>query len=283
MKPVRFEYVRPASMDEALAVLGRHPEAVILAGGQSLLPMLNMRLVAPSHVVDISRLKGLDEISIAGGWLRLGALVRHCELAASSAVAEAAPLLKDAALHIGHPAIRNRGTIGGSLALADPAAELPACLLALGGRIEIQGPDGTRVLPAAEFFTGTFQTGLRAGEIIRAVEVPVLAPGYRSGFSELARRHGDYALAGLAAHARVDEGRVFDLRLAFFGASDKPVLALAAARKLEGEILSEANITAAAAALGDDIQAVGQPGCGAQTKLHHCGVLTRRALARLAA
>lgn len=283
MKPAAFNYVRPASMDAALALLGEHTDAVVLAGGQSLLPMLNMRLLAPSHVVDITSLPELTEVSVQDGRLRMGALLRHCELASSQLIAEAAPLLREAAHHIGHPAIRNRGTIGGSLALADPAAELPACLLALGGRVEIVGVDGKREVEAADFFTGTFETALRPGEILRAVEVPVIDPGYRSDFSELARRHGDYALAGLAAHGRIDDGRVRDLRLAFFGASDKPVLASTAARKLEGAVLTEANIEAAAATLGDDFEAIGQPGCGAQTKLHHCGVLARRALSRLAA
>ncbi len=283
MKPAAFNYVRPASMDAALALLGEHTDAVVLAGGQSLLPMLNMRLLAPSHVVDITALPELTEVSVQDGRLRMGALLRHCELASSQLIAEAAPLLREAAHHIGHPAIRNRGTIGGSLALADPAAELPACLLALGGRVEIVGVDGKREVEAADFFTGTFETALRPGEILRAVEVPVIDPGYRSDFSKLARRHGDYALAGLAAHGRIDDGRVRDLRLAFFGASDKPVLASTAARKLEGAVLTEANIEAAAATLGDDFEAIGQPGCGAQTKLHHCGVLARRALSRLAA
>lgn len=283
MKPAPFDYVRPSSIEEALAFLGAHPDAVVLAGGQSLVPMLNMRLVAPTHVVDIGALPGLREISVKGGRLRMGALLRHCDIAASQAIVEAAPLLKEAALHIGHPAIRNRGTIGGSLALADPAAELPACLLALGGRVEIEGPDGPRHVEAAEFFTGAFETSLRPGELLRAVEVPVLAPGYRSGFGELARRHGDYALAGLAAHGRIDAGRVFDLRLAFFGAGDRPVLAVAAAGKLEGEVLSAANIATAVSALAEDIEPIGQPGCGAETKLHHCGVLTKRVLGRMAA
>jgi carbon-monoxide dehydrogenase medium subunit len=282
VKPAPFDYLKPSSVDEALALLDHHPDAVVLAGGQSLLPMLNMRLATPSHVVDIGGLADLKMISLDDGRLRLGALVRHCDLATSPVVAGAAALLRDAALHIGHPAIRNRGTIGGSLALADPAAELPACLLALGGRIEIVGPDGRRMVEAGDFFNGAFATALHPGELLCAVEVPVPGPAYHSRFSELARRHGDYALAGLAAHGRIEDGRVYDLRLAFFGAGDRPVLAATAARKLEGEALTEANIAAAAATLGEDIQALGQPGCGAETKLHHCGVLARRVLAQLA-
>lgn len=282
MKPAAFDYVKPSSVDEALSLLGEHPDAVVLAGGQSLLPMLNMRLVAPSHVVDIAAIPGLDDISLQDGSLRIGALARHCDLAASLQIREAAPLLGEAVLHIGHPAIRNRGTIGGSLSLADPAAELPACLLALGGAVEIVGPDGRRVLPAVEFFTGTFETALRPGELLSAVEIPVPAAGYRSGFSELARRHGDYALAGLAAHGRIDEGSVYDLRLAFFAVGDRPMLARATAQILEGQKLTADTIASAVENLGDDIQVTGQPGCGVQTKLHHCGVLARRVLARLA-
>ncbi len=283
MKPAPFNYIKPSSIGDALAALGEHPEAVLLAGGQSLLPMLNMRLVAPSHVIDIGALPAMNEVSIADGWLRMGALLRHCDLAASPTVAEAAPLLQAAARHIGHPAIRNRGTIGGSLALADPAAELPACLLALGGRLVIEGLDGERVVEAAAFFTGTFETALRRDEILRAVEVPVLAPKYRSEFHELARRLGDYALVGLAAHGQIDNGGVHDLRLAFFAVGDKPALAVAAARSLEGKSLSEANIAAAVALLADDIHPIGQPGYGERTKLHHCGVLVKRALSRMAA
>ena len=283
MKPAPFNYVKPSSMSEALAFLGKHQDAVVLAGGQSLVPMLNMRLVTPSHVVDIRALPGLREISFEAGWLRMGALVRHSDVAASPTIAGMAPLLQEAVLHIGHPAIRNRGTIGGSLALADPAAELPACVLALGGRIAIEARDGTRYVEAADFFTGTFETALRPGELLRAVEVPVPTLGYRSAFDELARRHGDYALAGLAAHGRIDGGRVFDLRLAFFATSDRPVLAAAVAQKLEGADLSAAKIEGAVVALGDDIQTIGQPGCDAQTKLHYCRVLAKRVLTRLAA
>ena len=283
MKPAAFDYVKPSSVDEALSLLGEHPDAVVLAGGQSLLPMLNMRLVAPSHVVDIAAIPDLKTISLQDGTLRIGALACHSDLASSPQILEAVPLLSEAVLHIGHPAIRNRGTIGGSLSLADPAAELPACLLALDGSVEIVGPDGSRVVPASNFFTGTFETALKPGELLSAVEIPVPADGYRSGFSELARRHGDYALAGLAAFGRVDGGSVHDLRLAFFAVGDRPMLATATAQKLEGQKLTPETIASAIGNLGKDIQVIGQPGCGVQTKLQHCGVLTRRVLARLVA
>ena len=222
LKPAPFNYVRPLTIEDALAILDEYPDAVVLAGGQSLVAMLNMRLVAPSHVIDIGGLSELKEVSVDGDWLRLGALVRHCDIGASQTISKTAPLLSEAVLHIAHPAIRNRGTIGGSLALADPAAELPACLVALGGQLEIKGLDGTRHVDAADFFIGSFETQLQQGEILRAVKVPILAPGYRTEFDELARRHGDYALAGLAALGRIDNGCVYDLRLAFFAAGAKP-------------------------------------------------------------
>lgn len=283
LKPAPFDYVRPSSIAEALAFLDGHPDAAVIAGGQSLAPMLNMRLIAPSHLVDIGALPGLRDISVADGWLRMGALLRHRDLASAPEVASRAPLFRDAVLHIGHPAIRNRGTLGGSLAMADPAAELPACLLALGGRVEVAGRDGSRHIAANDFFTGAFETALRPGELLCAVEVPVAAPGSRSAIDELARRHGDYALAGLAAHGRIDDGRVSDLRLAFFAVGDKPVLAAAAAARLEGEVLSAANIAAAVAAIADDVEPSGQPDCSAGTKLHYCTVLAKRLLGRMAA
>ena len=283
MKPAPFNYVRPLTIEDALAMLDEYPDAVVLAGGQSLVAMLNMRLVTPSHVIDIGGLSGLKEVTVEDGWLRMGALVRHCDIIASQTVYEASPLLKEAALHIAHPAIRNRGTIGGSLALADPAAELPACLVALGGQLEIEGLDGTRHVDAADFFIGSFETELRRGEILRAAKVPVLAQGYRTEFDELARRHGDYALAGLAALGRIDNGCVYDLRLAFFAAGAKPELAVASAQNLEGKELSAANIEDAVALIGNDIHPVGQPGCSEQTKLYHCSVLAKRVLYRMAA
>ncbi len=283
MKPAPFNYVRPLTIEDALAMLDEYPDAVVLAGGQSLVAMLNMRLVAPSHVVDIGKLPELKGVSVDGDWLRLGAMVRHCDIGASQTISKATPLLSEAVLHIAHPAIRNRGTIGGSLALADPAAELPACLVALGGQLEIEGLDGTRHVDAADFFIGSFETALQPSEILRAVKVPLLAPGYRTEFDELARRHGDYALAGLAALGRIDNGCVYDLRLAFFAAGAKPELAVASAQNLEGKELSEANIEDAVALIGNDIHPVGQPGCSEKTKLYHCSVLAKRVLYRMAA
>ena len=171
MKPCLFDYNKPSNLEDALAILDEYPDAVVIAGGQSLVAMLNMRLVAPSHVVDINGLASLKEFAVDDGWLRVGALVRHCDILKSQTVSEAAPLISQAVHHIGHPAIRNRGTIGGSLALADPAAELPACLIALGGQLEIDSLKGMRKVDAAEFFVGSFETELKQGEILRAVQI----------------------------------------------------------------------------------------------------------------
>ena len=283
MKPASFHYCKPNSSEEVFALLRDHRDAVVLAGGQSLVAMLNMRLVSPSHVIDITGLSELKGQSVADGWLRLGALTRHADVMTSELVAAQAPLLAQAAAEIGHPAIRNRGTVGGSLALADPAAELPACLLALGGRVEVAGTEGRRHIDAVDFFQGPFQTALGHSEILTAVEVPVQKANERSAIEELARRHGDYALAGLAVQGNFDDGRVAGLRLAYFGVGDRPVLAQAAAAALEGKELDAAAIEAAVNGLVQDIEPIGQPGCSGATKIHLAGVLTKRVLNRLAA
>ncbi len=283
MKPLPFDYIKPSSLDDALRALDRYPEAAVLAGGQSLVAMLNMRLAAPSHLIDINGLPLLSEIAVDDGWLRLGALVRHRDIERSAKVAQAAPLLSQAVAHIAHPAIRNRGTIGGSLALADPAAELPACVLALGGRLEITGRDRRRSVAAADFFHGLFQTDLAHGELLTAIEVPVQPPGYRSGFMELARRHGDYALVGLAAHGRIDGAVASDLRLVYFGVGDRPVPAWAAAHALEGKALTAQVIQAAMARLDEDLSPADHAGCRGATKLHLARVIGERVLSRIAA
>ena len=281
MKPALLEYLRPSSLDEVFGALSRHPDAVILAGGQSLVAMLNMRLATPSHLVDISRLAELRGTTVRDGWLRLGALVRHAELERDATVATAAPLLRQAAAALAHPAIRNRGTIGGSLAMADPAAELPACVLALGGRLELANAEGRRQVEALEFFRQPFTTALNPGEVLCAIEVPALQPEHRSAYEKLTQRHGDYALAGLAAHGRVVDGRFSKLRLAFFGISDRPRLAVNAAGRLTEGVFTDESIAQATALLAEELEPLDQPGCSGQTKLHFAGVLLRRVLNRL--
>ena len=275
MKPAAFAYAKARSLDHAIELLGQ-PQARVLAGGQSLIATLNMRLDAPSLLVDINGVAGLDDISRRNGQVEIGVLARHAAAERSDAIRQHAPLIAQALPHIGHPAIRNRGTIGGSIALADPAAELPACLLALGGEVDIAGPQGKRTVKADDFFTGLFETALGASDVLTAIRVPAAAPETRTGFAELCRRHGDYALVGLAASAKADGKGVRDVRLAFFGVGATPVRA----RKAEAAV-AVGNLDDAVAALadeldpGDDVQASGA------VRKHLAGVLLRRVAAQL--
>ena len=282
MKPAPFAYARPSSLDEVFDLLARPgEEARLLAGGQSLVPTLAFRLSAPSLLIDLNRVPGLAGVTAAGGTVRIGAMTRHCELEHSSEVAASVPLVAQAMPQIGHPAIRTRGTIGGSLAFADPAAELPACAVALDARIVIASRQGSRHVAARNFFKGLYETDLRAGELISAVEFPAQPSGYRSRLAELARRHGDYALVGLAAHAKVDGDRLSDLRLAFFGVGSKPVLAVQAVRELEGQRLSPTALALAAEALDEDLDPPEDLNGSGPTKLHLARVLLSRTLSGL--
>jgi carbon-monoxide dehydrogenase medium subunit len=255
-------------------------EARLIAGGQSLVPALNMRLLEPRVLIDINGLAELQGVSERDGMLHIGALTRHAELGRSPLVARAAPLLHRAVPHIAHAAIRNRGTIGGSLAFADPAAELPACVVALGGTLETISRRGTRRIPAGDFFKGLYETALAPDELIAAVLVPVAPPGTATAFLELARRRGDYAMVGLAAQARLDDGVARDLSLVFFGVDTRPVSALAAVRALEGKPLL-AQAAAAQAALAEDLDPPEDLHGSGATKLHLARVLLGRALRAL--
>src|SRR6185369_10360350 len=226
MKPAPFEYHRPASLLETFDLLERYgDDGRVLAGGQSLVPALNMRLATPRAVIDINRLPGLDGIRLAPEGLVIGALARHESVERSPLVREHAPLLGMAMPHVGHEAIRTRGTFGGSLALADPAAELPACVVALDAIIRVEGRGGRRDVEAADFFRGIYTTALEPGELVTAVVIPRAQPRWRFEFRELARRHGDFALVGLAAEARPANGALEDCRLVFFGVGPAPVRA----------------------------------------------------------
>lgn len=275
MKPAPFAYAKVRSLDHAIALLDGAPEARVLAGGQSLMPALNMRLSAPPLLVDINGVSELARIAQPNGQIELGGLVRHAQAEHSQDVARLAPLLSKAIPHIAHPAIRNRGTIGGSIALADPAAELPACLLALGGEIEIAGRAGRRTVAADTFFKGLFETALAPGEIISAIRIPVAQPRDRFGFAELARRHGDYALVGLAAAARAEPPAI---RLAYFGVGTTPVRARTAETALAG-----GDLDAAVAALAGDLEPSGDVHASAAAKRHLAAVLLRRVAAQLSA
>ena len=275
MKAPSFDYVRPDTLDEALALLGETARPI--AGGQSLLPALNLRLADPALLVDIGRLAELQGVVCEGEVIRIGALTRHAELLTSPVIAREAPLLARAAADVAHPAIRSRGTLGGSLAHADPAAELSACILALGARLHAQSAArGHRVIAAEAFFTGLFSTALRPDELLVAVELDRPAPDSAFGFGELTRRSGDYAMIGLAAHGRSIGGRFASLRLAFFGAGPAPVLARRAADALV------AQSTTPEAALANDLAPHSDLQASATTRLHLAGVLLRRVVAGMA-
>src|ERR1700709_1693885 len=221
MKASAFAYACPTSVANALELLVAHGDkAKVLSGGQSLMPAMNLRLISPELVVDIGELAELRGIAVTGHGVRIGALTRHVELARSPDIAAHAPLLAEAIAHVAHPAIRNKGTLGGSLAHADPASELPACMLALNATIIVRGPEGERHIAADNFFTGIYETALSAQELLVAVEVPVLLQDSVHFFHEFARRHGDYAIVGAAAQAIVQNGRFADLRIAYFAIGD---------------------------------------------------------------
>ena len=267
MKASRFAYARPASITEALALLDKYKdEARVLAGGQSLVPMMNFRVAAPRVLVDINRIEALAGIKVAKNHVRIGALTRHAELERSADIAKHLPLVASAMPHVAHPAIRNRGTFGGSCALADPAAELPACALVLSATFLIAGKKGERRVAAEDFFKGLYATALKAGELLVAAEFPLPRPGCKSAFGELARRHGDYAMVGVAAH-----GSAKSVRAAFFGVGDRPVA-------LEAE-----NVGGILSKLDTDLEPRGDLHASAAMKLHLAKVLAGRVLGELAA
>lgn len=272
MKPAPFAYARASGLAEVFDVLERRGEECrLLAGGQSLLPALNLRLATPALLLDISgvaELRGIEELPDGG--LRIGALTRHAELESDPLVAAKAPLLAKAAPLIAHPAIRNRGTLGGSLALADPAAELPACMLALEATILAHNRQGERRIPARDFFRGLYETALGADEVLAAVEIPPPIPGEGSVILELARRHGDYAIVGVAA-----VGRRRSARLAFFG------VGATAKRATAAETALAEGVAAAQAALAADLDPPADLHGPPAFRLHLARVLLGRALSQL--
>jgi carbon-monoxide dehydrogenase medium subunit len=263
LKAPSFAYAKPCALAEALDLAAR-PNAKILAGGQSLIPSLNMRLSSPELLVDINGLDELKGVHLDKDVVRIGALTTHAELEKSDLVKKHLPLLAAAVPHIAHPAIRNRGTIGGSLALADPAAEYPACALALDATIIATGKKGERKIKAGDFFKGLFETALKPGEILTAVEFKAQKKDEKSAFLELARRQGDYAIIGLAAFATNGTKR-----LAYFGAADRAVLAHNAANAKD--------LDSAKAALAKDLQPPADLYHSSATKLHLARVLLERA------
>jgi len=277
VKPAPFAYAKARSVEDAVKLLSEHGDgAKLLAGGQSLMATLNMRLSHPDLLIDLNPIPGLDSIALNGGDVAIGAMVRHAAAARSDVIATHAPLIAMALPHIGHPAIRNRGTIGGSIAFADPAAELPACFLALGGAAEIAGKGGGRWVKADDFFKGLYETAIGSDEMLTAVRLPVATPEMRYGFAELSRRHGDYALAGLAASAHAEGSALKNVRLAYFGVGLTPIRAKHAENALASGSVDEA-VKALESDLDppDDIQETGA------VKMHLAGVLLRRVAAQL--
>lgn len=253
MKASAFSYSRALSVTDALELLALHgDQAKVLSGGQSLMPALNLRLSAPAMLVDIGAISELRGISVSKGVLTIGALTRHVDILNSPDIAKHAPLLTEAIAHVAHPAIRNRGTIGGSLAHADPASELPACVIALDATIIVRGRNGERRIPAVDFFTGIYETVLSPQELLVAVEVPVVKSNTVHFFHEYARRKGDYAIVGLAACGALDNDVLTDLRLGFFAVGDRPLLA-AASRHLIGKPVTASMLADAQAALDAEL------------------------------
>jgi carbon-monoxide dehydrogenase medium subunit len=271
VKPSSFAYACPRSLDEALALLANDSaEPMALAGGQSLMPMMNFRVARPGLLVDLNRLPGLAGIEQSGGLVRIGAMTRYRALETSDLVRAALPLLARALEHVAHPAIRNRGTIGGSLALADPAAELPALALALGATLHLVSSAGRRDVAADDFFLGPYDTALELGELIEAVSFPAADPGDRFGFHEIARRHGDYAMAGAVVAATARGVRVAFMATAQ-GAVRFPPAEAALGPDLSG--LDEAVATLADLDVAEDLNG------GEAAKRHLAGVALRRAVA----
>ena len=271
MKPPPFGYSRPETVAQAVADLARYgQEAKVLAGGQSLLPLLNMRLATPAHLVDINRLGELSYVSVGDGEVRIGALTRHAQVLADPAATAAQPLIGQALRLVAHPVIRNRGTTVGSIVHADPSGEMTAVLALLGGSVRLVSAGGERSVPAAEFFLGPLESDVRAGELATEVTLPALGPRAGTGFAEVSRRSGDYAVCGVAAIAELGPGGgVSSARAAYLSVAGTPLVldltearGLAAAGRLAQERVSP----------GSDIHAT------ADYRRHLAGVLTRRAL-----
>lgn len=285
MKPAPFAYHRPETVDEALALLAEHGyDAKLLAGGQSLVPAMNFRLAQPAVLIDLNRIPGLDAITESGGGVRIGTMVRQRTAERSAVIAARAPLITETLPWVAHAQIRNRGTVGGSIAHADPAAELPSVIVALGARLHLRGPGGARTVEAADFYTGLFGTALEPEEMLVEIEIPAAEPGTGFAFDEVSRRHGDFALAGVAARVRVDaEGRCLSARIALLSVGEGPVLAAGAEAALIGQVLTDDAIRAAASvAAQSDVDPPGDIHATPAYRRQLVDVLIRRALPRAA-
>lgn len=276
MKAADFHYERPESLDEALELMAGGM-ASALAGGQSLMPMMNFRLAMPETLVDLNAVKELSGIEVREDGLRIGAMTRYQLVEKSPEIAEHVPLIARALPYIAHPAIRNRGTLGGSCALADPAAELPALLVALNASITVRSKSAERTIPATDFFQGFYETARDDDELVIALHIPKAVPGECIGFHEITRRHGDYAMAGCAV---VASGDLVEVRIALFGVSDRPLRAEPAEAALAGTDGGEVALDAAIVAL-DGLPFASDLNGAEGTKQHLAGVALRRAWAEV--
>ncbi len=279
MKAPKFSYVRADSVDHALELLDKHGEdARILAGGQSLMPTLNMRLSQPEILIDINRLDEMKGISLDGDTVVIGALTRHFEVMNSNIVVEHLPLIAEAMPHVAHVAVRNRGTIGGSIALSDPAAEMPACALALGATLVVQSSSGKREIPAEEFFHGLYETARAENELLVEIRYPSQKKENVSVFLERARRHGDFAIAGICAYGKVSGNTIDDMRLVYFASEDRPVIGENAIAALNGKTWSDDTKEAVTSALENDLDPMANLHGSSAMKMHLQKVLTGRAM-----
>ena len=282
MKPAPFDYLRPASLAEAVEMYAAHPDAKVLAGGQSLIPLLSMRLAAPGVLVDLGGLDELAYVRTDDAGVRVGALARHADVARDPDARRVQPLVAEALQHVAHATIRNRGTTVGSIVHADAAAEMPAVLCLLGGHVVARSVGGTREIPAADLFVGPLETSLQHGEIVTEAFFPALAPGAGVGFDEISRRHGDYALVGAAAVVSIgDEGRVHGAHVGFLSVGDVP-LVLDLTEAFDGS--EGGGLDAAYRAANDLARQQVDPEAdihaSADYRRHLAGVLTARVLAQ---
>jgi carbon-monoxide dehydrogenase medium subunit len=275
MYTAEFAYHRPTSLDQALALLQANPDAKLLAGGHSLIPSMKLRLATPSALIDLAHLSELKGITAENGWLRIGAGVTYAEIASSSLVQQHVPVLAEVAPLIGDPMVRHKGTLGGSLAHADPAADYPASMLALGAQIHLLGPNGSRRVAADDFFTGLFETALNPGEILTAIEVPALS---RAAYEKFAHPASRYAIVGVAA-AIPQPGVV---RVALTGAGDHAQRLTGLEQALAGQELSSANIASACQNLISPDQLMGDHFASAEYRAHLVDVMAQKAVLRAA-
>ena len=280
MRPAAFEYFAPDTIEEAAALLAEHgPEARVLAGGQSLIPAMNLRIARPSALIDISRLEGIGAITTDDDTVTIGARVTHRAIEDSAALAEALPALPAMARHIGHPSVRNRGTMGGSLANADPASEWPLALLALGGRVKAESPRGARIIGGDDFFVSYFETQLEPDEILTGARFPALQANQRWSFHEVVRQPGAFALVLVLVRVTLAaDGTVAEIRLALGGCGARPILPLDDWSFLEVAKPTAEAVAEAATRIEKAIEPFGDSNASALDRCQMAGVLSRRAL-----